>query len=244
MVPEDKVIGEEVLASEIDTLRNIGYSPDINAGETINGATLPVAVFPSSADGELYACDANDQAKLEFIGFAISNSTDGNPIQLQESGFVGGFTGLTNAAKYYVQDDKTIGTAVGTYEIYIGKAVGTTKILIDKGPTSAMQYMGSASFSEDSASTTAWSGTLTAPTGWRFAVVNIAGAANPISFEDAGKIIMVLGNVNADNQVYGGAAQTNTRWAITFSGSTFTLSVSSDTQNSSWSCSGTLYFYR
>ena len=49
----------------------------MTAGETINGATLPVAVYQNTTDNEVYACDGNDTTKLKFIGFAISNSTDG-----------------------------------------------------------------------------------------------------------------------------------------------------------------------
>lgn len=107
-----------------------GFRDDINSGETINGGTLPVAVYQDPADNELYACDGNVTTKLEFIGFAISNSTDGNPIDFQGSGLVRGFTGLTEGTKYYVQDDKTIGTAKGTYPVLVGIAVTETELLI------------------------------------------------------------------------------------------------------------------
>lgn len=83
----------------------------VNAGETLNGATLPVPVYQNKTDNELYACDANDNTKYKFIGFATSNSTDGNPIVLQTSGIVSGFTSLDEGEKYYVQDSVgTIGT--------------------------------------------------------------------------------------------------------------------------------------
>jgi hypothetical protein len=102
----------------------------LNAGETINGATLPVAVYQSTADNEIYACDGNDTAKLDFIGFAITNGTDGNPIDIQFTGIVKGFTGLTEGTRYYVQNDKTIGTSIGTYEILVGVAISETQILM------------------------------------------------------------------------------------------------------------------
>lgn len=107
-----------------------GFRDDINAGEAINGATLPVAVYINTSDNEVYACDGNDSAKLEFIGFAISNSTDGNPISIQCSGIVRGFTGLAEGQKYYVQDDKTIGTTAGAYSVLVGIAKSETELLI------------------------------------------------------------------------------------------------------------------
>jgi len=110
----------------------LGLRININAGETINGATLPVAVYQNASDNEIYACDGNDTAKLSFIGFAVSNSTDGNPIQIVTNGIISGFTGLTEGSLYYVQDDKTIGTAQGTYIVCVGRAISETQLLIDK----------------------------------------------------------------------------------------------------------------
>lgn len=117
-----------------DTISKMGdVKTIINAGETITGATLPVPLFQNTTDGELYACDANDAAKLNFLGFGISDSTDGNPITLQTEGIVGGFTGLSEGVEYYVQDAVgTIGTAKGTYTIKVGIAISETEILIIK----------------------------------------------------------------------------------------------------------------
>ena len=121
--------GDKMSADEI----NADLPIILTAGETINGATLPVACYIGT-DGELYACDGNDTSKLDFIGFAISNSTDGNDITFQKDGVVSGFTGLTVGVRYYVQDDKTIGINKGTYSIYVGIAISSTQILIIKGP--------------------------------------------------------------------------------------------------------------
>lgn len=124
-----KSSGDKLSTNEI----NQDLPIQMTAGETINGATLPVPLYVSSADGEVYACDGNDTSKLEFIGFAVSNSTDGNSITVQKDGVVSGFSGLTVGSKYYVQDTVgTIGTSVGTYEIYVGRAISATQILIEK----------------------------------------------------------------------------------------------------------------
>jgi len=105
----------------------------MTAGETISGATLPVAVYQNDTDNEFYACDANDTAKMKYLGFAITDGTDGNPITVRYSGIVPGFTGLSEGEKYYVQDDKTIGTSPGTYEVLVGVAISETELLIQKG---------------------------------------------------------------------------------------------------------------
>jgi len=105
----------------------------LKAGETISGATLPVAVYQSTADNEIYACDGNDAAKYQYLGFAISDGTDGNDIDVQMTGIVPGFTGLAEGTKYYVQNDSTIGTTPSTTQrIYVGRATSETQLLIEK----------------------------------------------------------------------------------------------------------------
>lgn len=106
----------------------------VNAGETINGATLPVPFYQNKTDNEVYACDGNDTGKLKFSGFVISNGTNGNPVNVQFNGVVAGFTGLDEGEKYYLSDTVgTISTAPGTYEVLVGVAISTTELFIQKG---------------------------------------------------------------------------------------------------------------
>jgi len=89
--------------------------------------------------GEFYKSDANDISRLNFVGFAISNGTDGNPIDIQFNGIVKGFSGLDEGEKYYVQDTAgTIGTSKGTYNILVGVAISTTELLILKDERKTM----------------------------------------------------------------------------------------------------------
>ena len=112
-----------------------GIVKSMTAGETINGATLPVPVYVLPADGEVYAVDANSSGELKFFGFAISNSTDGNSIKVKIAGVVSGFTSLTKGSIYYVSDTSgTISTTVGTVGIPVGLAVSATEILIQNLP--------------------------------------------------------------------------------------------------------------
>lgn len=106
----------------------------VTAGATIGGGTLPVPVYQSKSDNEFYACDANDNTAYKFIGFAISDGTDGNSMTVQFGGVVSGFSSLDEGEKYYVQDTVgTIGTGSGTQEILVGIAISTTELLIQKG---------------------------------------------------------------------------------------------------------------
>jgi hypothetical protein len=127
--------GDKLAADEI----NRDLPIVLNAGETITGATLPVAVYVKNADGEVYACDADDLTAIEFIGFAVTDGTDGNPITIQKDGVVSGFSGLTINARYYVQDDKTIGVNPGTHDVLVGVAVSATQIRIIKDYTTYVQ---------------------------------------------------------------------------------------------------------
>ena len=228
-IPASKTAGEELAATEVNKLRDIGYVVDLDAGETINGATLPVAIYIDDTDNEVKACDGNDQAKLEFIGFAISNSTDGNAIQIQNNGIVAGFTGLDIGKKYYVQDDKTIGTAVGTYETIVGIAISATQILIVEPP--GMQYCGSATDTAD---------TITVPAIARHAVVNIsAGSAyqnTQANFFLSRKGCTAATSNYRENALGAGSCSGTATWADTVINLTY--------GGNATAISGTAYFYR
>lgn len=147
----------------------------VNAGETINGATLPVPVYQNKTDNEVYACDGNDLTKLKFIGFATSNGTNGNPITVQFSGVAAGFSALDEGEKYYLSDTAgAISNAPGTYEVLVGVAISTTELFIQKGKRFAS---GTTSFSATA--------TSTITTGFRPSRV-IVHAVNNIGSADAG----------------------------------------------------------
>lgn len=115
-------------------LTELTQKPVLTSGATINGASLPVPVYQNKSDNEFYACDGNDTAAMKFVGFAVSNSTDGNPINVQFTGVVDGFTGLSEGEKYYLSDTVgTISTTIGTYEVLVGIAISETQLLIQKG---------------------------------------------------------------------------------------------------------------
>lgn len=160
----------------------------LTAGETINGATLPVPVYQNDTDNELYACDANDSTKYKFIGFAISNSTDGNAIAFQGSGVVTGFSGLAEGEKYYVQDTAgTIGTSPGTHAILVGIAISPTDLLIQKGVHRASGTLGSLGTASSSEAIT---------TGFRPSVIRIHALSADGSSDITGILNIIWENGN------------------------------------------------
>lgn len=118
----------KLAASKYSTIKSV------TAGATINGATLPVPVYQNTTDNEYYACDGNVTTALKFQGFAVSNSTDGNSMNIQIGGIVPGFSGLDEGVAYFLSD--TVGTiqnTPGTYPVMVGVAISTTELLIQKG---------------------------------------------------------------------------------------------------------------
>lgn len=216
-----------------------GTKKSMTAGETINGATLPVPVYFDNSDDEFYACDANVQTKLHFIGFATSNGTDGAAMNVQFDGIVAGFSGLTVGAPYYVQDAVgTIGTTVGTYEVYVGVAVSATELYIDLGTKSAWQYMGSNSVSVSSSNTL-----YTAPTGARFAIVLGSFTTGSGNSQDFSCTLAKLGATSHTATFDGPNASDDGAYTLVWGASGITVTESSD-PSSDGSISANIYWYR
>lgn len=242
---ENHQTGEDVLAEDTNQSaenanRGGGFDGAQVAGATFAGATTPVPFYIDAGDdNKLKALDADDQAKIEFSGFVISDGDDDDPVDTQSSGVVRGFTGLTPGARYYAQDTAgTIGTTPGTYEVLVGIAVSETELLILKGSS---EYIGTASFAGGSSSTTGFTRTVSIPASARFAVCIVNGSADPGAINHE---IMIFrkGATSATERIAFSTDYYTT--VISLSGDTITLTVSSNTQNSSWSGGGTAYFYK
>lgn len=237
----DKIVrlsGTSLPAMDGSNLTNVGASAiktsDINAGETIDGATLPVPVFVDDTANEVLACDANVQARLRYDGFAITASTDGNPITVQTDGIVGGFTSLDIGKDYYVQDAVgTIGTTAGTYEIKVGVAISATQILIQRG---TMEFMGSASDSSD---------VITVPSGARFAIVTADSRDNGVGVTGHAELFLTANGKTSGSILFGGTIGSGTG-QVGFSASwnvgagTITLAFTSSADE----ITGSAFFYK
>lgn len=124
------------LMVDIDTIVTV------MASTTFTGFTSPQPAYIATSTGALNLADANSVFDEQFMGFAVSNATNGQQVLLQRQGIVTGFSGLTKGSDYYVSDTVgTISATVGTAEVYVGRAISTTQILMEK--SIGMQYLGS-----------------------------------------------------------------------------------------------------
>ena len=73
--------------------------------------TIRDAVYISAADN-VTPCDSDVDASSYCIGFATSTVSDTDPVLVQKSGLLAGFTGLTAGAPYYL--DSTAGLITAT----------------------------------------------------------------------------------------------------------------------------------
>lgn len=133
---DSKIPSQKAIKTYVDSLGSVstGLKQTLTAGATINGATTPVPVYQNKTDNEVYACDANDTNAMKFMGFATTNSTNGNSIDVVTTGLVSGFSGLSEGEKYYLSDTAgAISTTPGTYEVLVGIAISETQLVIQKG---------------------------------------------------------------------------------------------------------------
>lgn len=107
------------------------------AGETINGETLPVPVYINTSNGRVLACKADDYTKVRFVGFAVTDATNGEDIEVIANGIVSGFSGLSVGQVYYVSNTAgVLATTPGETSITVGVAKSATEMMIKKTPLS------------------------------------------------------------------------------------------------------------
>lgn len=103
--------------------------PNQTAGESV---TIRNVGYFKESDQRWYNADADLTATFDQlqIGIIQTTATVGNSIQVAISGLVGGFTGLTAGAKYYLSNTAGgITTTPGTNSVFIGWALSTTQLL-------------------------------------------------------------------------------------------------------------------
>lgn len=115
------------------TIETSDHAIGVTAGEDL---AVRDAVYIDPSDGEAYKCDADDLAKIAFVGFVVEAATNGNTVYIKPHGHMGGFTGLTAGEIVYVST--TAGGVTQTKPTnfkVIGKALTSTIIEITKAPT-------------------------------------------------------------------------------------------------------------
>lgn len=169
--------------------------------------------------GKVYLCDADNQARLCYIGFATTTASAGNDVVIKTGGILTGFTGLTIGSSYYVQDDKTIGTTVGTYEVQVGIAISETELLISLGKD---EYVGT-----ENASGSGTTKTFTMPAIARTAILNIAYAADrDSSYNPVFQIVLKRKGITSQTFRGVGNANYDMKLVASLSGDTITLTAS------------------
>lgn len=214
-------------------------------GENINGTTTPQAVYMSDGtggrtSGRVYLSDANDSSNeaRQFIGFAKENITSGNTGSVY-SGIVGGFSGLTVDAFYFVTDTAgSISATAGAAEIPVGQAISTTEIDTRLRPTSMMFI------STVNASGVTTGSTITAPAIARIALIKITTPITGAGKEEKGEIMLT--KVGKTDGVFQGVGNTNVEVSVSasWSGNTITLTSTSDGSGANMADTAVAYFYR
>jgi hypothetical protein len=204
------------------------------AGMAITAST-PQAVTLATSSGRVYLVDGNVSTTTDFYGFALSSAAAAGPIQVQTTGIVTGFSGLTAGSRYYVQDTSSggaIGTTVGTSEVYVGIAISATELALDSGGSAgSWQYLGSQNLSCPSAAA------VNQPLA-RFAVLSMYGTQSTPQSSGSDLFISKVGKTSttfSDGVVSSPDIIISASW----SGSTITTTLTEGT-----TCSVTAYYYR
>lgn len=203
-------------------------------------SNVPQAVTFATSSGQVFLSDGDNSTTTDFQGFAVSSAASvGSSILVQTSGIVTGFSGLTAGRRYYVQDTGSggsIGTSVGTSEVYVGIALTASDLLIDR--PQGWQYLGSQTLTCSASADTVINQPLA-----RFAIV--AGSASESGSGSSGSHQSTIAKVGVTSDAWTdysnlGAATVN----ILTSTWTSTSSIRMAYGGNSNSCSATAYYYR
>ena len=205
------------------------------SGMTITPAGVPQAVTLATSSGRVYLVDGNVSTTTDFYGFALTSAVAGGAIQVQTTGVVTGFSGLTPGSRYYVQDTGTggtIGTSVGTAEVYVGIAISATEIALDpNGSANSWQYLGSQSL------TCAGATSVNQPLA-RFAVLAVYGTQSTPQSSGSDLIISKVGRTSATFSD-GVVSSPDVIISVSWSGAVITTTLSEGS-----TCSVTASYYR
>jgi len=124
----------------------VNFDKQIISGQIAGEAlALNDVVYLKEADAKWYKADADIIATFNQAELAITKtvaSTSGDIVQIQISGPVAGFTGLTPGSKYYLSNTSgLISTSSGTYSSFIGWALSSTTLIFE--PTKLGALIGS-----------------------------------------------------------------------------------------------------
>lgn len=115
-----------------------GETQYFTTAQAIDTTTTSIPVYFNEDTGLVAKTSAStaSQTLFAFIGFAVKgqNIATSSQINVQISGVVSGFTGLTTSSRYYLANSAgTISVTTGTQTYSIGTALSSTTLRIEKG---------------------------------------------------------------------------------------------------------------
>ena len=231
----------------ISAVNYTGQFISILASTSINTSTGPIPVFIATSTGALAISQANVATTTDFLGFATStNVLNGATGTVQISGIVSGFSGLTAGRSYYVQDTRgTIGTTIGSAELYVGIAYSATQILLDR-KDDAWQYLGASGFTSGGAYGAAThADTATVPSNVRYVVVTGNFPNNKGGTAYLHGTYFKVGATTGSQGSCSGTVGVPGYATVAWSGSTITITETASCAAATVSSSAyTAYFYR
>ena len=117
------------------TLESNLSTNDFVIDAAINGSVTPQVVAVATTTTYVVAADANNTTAVQAFGFITTNATASSTPYITIRGIVGGFSGLTVGANYYVSDTAgSIATTPSTTTIIpVGVALSATKLYANFG---------------------------------------------------------------------------------------------------------------
>jgi hypothetical protein len=222
----------------------------VTAGENMSART-PIYISQGAPDtgrtaGSAYKLAADDNNRIEFVGFTTAAVTAGNKVKIKTSGKLSGFSALTNGEIVYLDTTtpgattQTVPSSVNKWSINLGKAVSTTEVLIQPDQAASAVFitdaLSSQSIANNQTSAANVSNILISGASYRSFLVNynIYRTTNTTEYAQIGTL----------QCIYKTTAAT---WNIsdTFSGDnagvTFTITAAGQVQYTSTNMSGTGY---
>ena len=109
------------------------YSGDSGANWSATSTSdfvFKVYGYENFTTGTIVECKAGDTNKLTYTGFAVSSASATESVDVQFTGIVEGFAGLTLGSVYYVGNTGGISTSAGDNSVKVGRAISATGLLI------------------------------------------------------------------------------------------------------------------
>ena len=120
------------------------------AGENLTANDL---VYQSKVDGKIYKAQANDDDKVDVLGFARKTALANASVEINTGGIIKGFTGLSAGNLYYLRADLAGGISTtapstnGQWVVAVGMAVSATELVINPVASSSAIYLTDSEYS-------------------------------------------------------------------------------------------------